>query len=329
LRPRAKTIVNAASATKGKFDSIAKSMKDQAPEPNELLKWFRETVSSYATFIPGAKKYVDSAFNDLDKIEQKHRGEVNDIVSKAYSEMKDASKSGLSMETAQKTWEILEKYLNQLAELASDSASEILDNHPEIKEKIGGNLDQLKSMASTYGPEAKKELDQTYSQIKEVLAGGVGVESVNKIRQLIQEKTEKVKAMGDEAWKKGMEQAKPYLEKNPEIKKVLEENADALKQGNLGELFEKVKSGNAEDLKSYAKQAGEKVKNSGVGKNIEQYAKFIPGGDKILPKLSQLQEVAEKHGDEAKKLLEETYSVCCHMWHPSYGQYWRARFPSR
>lgn len=75
-------------------------MKDSSPEPNEILKWFRQTVTSYAAFIPGAKNYVDSVFNDLDKIEQKHRGEVGRIVSNAYSEMREATNSGLSLETA-------------------------------------------------------------------------------------------------------------------------------------------------------------------------------------------------------------------------------------
>jgi hypothetical protein len=282
-------------------------MKDSAPEPNELLKWFRSTVTSYAAFIPGAKSYVDTAFNDLDKIEQKHRGEVDEIVSKAYSEMKDATKSGLSIETAQRTWEILEKYLKQLGELAADSASEILDNHPELKDKVGGNIDQLKSMANSYGPEAKKELDRTYDQIKEVLAGGVGIGAIEKIRKIVEEKVEKVKQMGDEAWKKGMEQAKPYLDKNPQIKELIEKNQDALKSGNITELYEQLKEGNADKIQDYVKQATEKAKNSGMGKNMEQYIKMIPGGSQIIPKLTQLQEVAKKHGDEAEKIMKETY----------------------
>lgn len=66
----AKTVVNAASSTKKQFEAITKSMKDEAPAPNEVLKWFRQTVSGYAAFIPGAKSYVDQAFNDLDTVEK-------------------------------------------------------------------------------------------------------------------------------------------------------------------------------------------------------------------------------------------------------------------
>jgi len=216
------------------------------------------------------------------------------------------------METAAKSWEIIEAAMRDLGELASDSASEILDNHPRIKEKVGGNLDKLKEMADGYGgEEAKKELQDTYAQIKDVVNGGVSAGTLAKVQQVIREKTEKVKKLGDEAWKKGLEQAKPYLDKNPQVKEMVEDNADALKQGNVREVFEKVKSavetGNMEDLKGYVKQAGDKAKNSGMGQSIEYYAKMIPGGGEIVPQLVKLQEVAQKRGDEAEGILRGAY----------------------
>lgn len=244
-------------------------------------------------------------------MQAKHGEEMDQIVQTTYKQLKDASKSGMSMETAAKSWEIIESAMGQLAELASDSISDIVDNHPQLKEKVGGSLDQLKGMADSYGPEAKKELDETYQQIKDVVKGGVSFDTVDKIRKVIEEKTEKVKQMGDQAWKKGLEQAKPMLEKNPEIKKLVEENADALKQGNVAELFEKVKSavssGNVDDLKEYASKAADKAKNSGMGSSLEHYAKMIPGGSEILPKLLKLQEVAKNKSGDAEKILKETY----------------------
>ena len=282
-------------------------MKEKAPEPNEALKWFRNTATSYAAFIPGGKKYVDAAFNDLDTIEQKHRGELDQLVGDAYSEMRDATKSGLSMETAYQSWEVLQKYMAKLSELAADASSEILDNHPEIKEKVNPQIDELKRMADQYGPDAKKELNRTYDQIKEVVAGGVGLETANKIRQIIQEKREKLQSLGDEAWKKGMEQAKPYFEKSPEIKKLVEENADALKKGNFGELYEKIKSGDMGGLEKYVKSAADKAANTSVGKNVQEYMKMVPGGSEIIPKLQKLAEVANKRGDDAEKIMKDTY----------------------
>lgn len=306
-----KTIVNAASSTKAQLTKLTQGIQNSAPEPNEALKWLRSTASSYAAFIPGAKSYVDSAFDDLDAVSAKHGDEVEAIVQKSYKDLKAATKSGLTMETATKSWSIIEDTIKQLGELASDSMSEIMDNHPDLKEKVGGNLDQLKSLAGNGGEAAKKELNETYKQIADVIKGGVSAGSIMKVKQMIQEKTEKLQKLGDEAWKKGMEQAKPYLDKSPQVKEIIEKNADALKSGNFSELFEKVKeavsSGNTDDLQSWVKSAGEKAKKSGMGESLEKYAKMIPGGGEIFPKLQKLQEVAKKHGDEAEKIMKGAY----------------------
>ncbi|KAE8442789.1 hypothetical protein EG329_002822 [Mollisiaceae sp. DMI_Dod_QoI] len=310
----AKSMVNAAEATKSEYRKLTKNIQSSAPEPNEALKWLRSTATSYAAFIPGAKSYIDSAFNDLDKVQAKHGPEVEQIVNKAYKDLKEASNSGLSMQTAAKSWEILENAMTELGKLATDSASDILDNHPQLKEKVGGNLDQLKEMADSYGPEAKKELEQTYSQIKDVLKSGVSFDTAEKIRKVIEEKTKKVKSMGDEAWKKGMEQAKPYLDKNQQVKQVVEENKEVLQKGNVSEALKKISealySNNPESLKEYVKQAGDKAKQGGfdLGGGLEQYTKMIPGGEEILPKLKKLQEVARSRGDEAEKILKGAYA---------------------
>lgn len=286
-------------------------MKEKAPEPNEALKWLKQTATGYAAFIPGGKSYVDAAFKDLETVEKNHHGEVDKIVSDAYNSIKAASAKGMTMEAANDTWAILQKAIMQISELASESASEILDNHPEIKEKVGGNLDQLKDMGDNFGPEAKKQVDETWDSIKDIVKGGVGIDTANKIRKLVQEKTEQVKKLGDEAWKKGLEQAKPYLEKNPQVKKLVEENAESLKHGKFSDLYEKIKTavekGDTSDLESYVKNAASKAKDSGMGESLQKYAKMIPGGDQIFPKLVQLKEVAEKHGNEAEDILKSTY----------------------
>ncbi|SLM33626.1 hypothetical protein MPH_05245 [Lasallia pustulata] len=305
-----KTFVNAMHETKSYFDQAKQQMKDAAPEPNEALNWLRQTATSYAAFIPGAKGYIDTAFDDLDAIRNKHGDEVDKIVRDAYTELKTVTQeNGMSMETAQKVWDIMQKHLKKIGELAGDAAQDILNNHPELKEKVGGNLDQLKQMGDKYGPEAKKQVDKTWEQISDIIKGGVSMETAAKIRKVVQEKMEMVQKMGDEAWKKGMEQAKPYLDKSPKVKELIEKNADSLKQGNVGELYQKVKeaveSGDTGSIESYIKSATDKVKQSAGSGGLEQYFKMIPGGDKILPKISQLQEIAQKHGEEAEKIVKE------------------------
>ncbi|KAG9574784.1 hypothetical protein KCV01_g18089, partial [Aureobasidium melanogenum] len=157
----------------------------------------------------------------------------------------------------------------------------------------------------------------TWDQVKEIMAGGISAANINKARKIVEEKVEQVKKLGDQAWQKGLEQAKPYLDKNPKVKELIENNADALKQGNAKELFEKVKSsidsGNTGDLEGYVKQAVDKAKSKGSQLSsqwgfggMDQYLKMIPNGGEILPKLQQLKEVAEKHKSEGEKLLNET-----------------------
>ncbi|KAF1964458.1 hypothetical protein BU23DRAFT_561904 [Bimuria novae-zelandiae CBS 107.79] len=308
----ARDLLVATKTTKDYVSAGTKKLKEATPEPNEALNMLRDAARSYAVFIPGASGYIDTAFKDLDDIRSKHGDEVDNIVRQAYSELQDVAKNGdISILTAKRAWDIIVKHLGRIGDLAGDSAQQIMDNHPQLKEKVGGNIDMLKEYGDKYGPEAKKEADRTWQQISDIVKTGLSAENVSKIQKVVQEKVEKIKQLGDEAYKKGMEQAKPYLDKNPKVKELVEQNADALKSGNVQELYGKIKSavesGDTGDLESYVKSAVGKAKESGFG-GLDQYLSKIPGGEQIIPKLSQLQEVAEKHGDEAQKILKDTVS---------------------
>lgn len=308
----AKTLVNTARETSASFNKYKEQFKQSTPEPNEALQWFRQTVTSYVGFIPGAKSYVDSAFNDIDAIQQKHSGEVDQIVKDAYNDFKNVSQKGMSLEAAQQAWEIFQKHMKRIGELAGDSAQEIIDNHPTLKDKVGGNLDQLKQLGENYGPEAKKEIDETWDQIRGVMKQGFSASSIPKIQSLVQEKMQRMQELGNKVWDKGMEQAKPYLDKSPKVKELVEKNASNLKKGNFNELYGKIKeavsSGSTEDLEKYVKTTADKAKQSGGGGGgLESYLKMIPGGGEILPKLSQLQQIAQEHGEDAEKIAKSTF----------------------
>lgn len=302
--------MNTARKTEDAFKSYGKQFKESSPDPNVALEWLRSTAKSYATFIPGATGFVDSAFDDLDAIRNKHGKEVEDIIKEAYTEMKDVSSEGMNMTAATKAWDILEKHLLRIGDLAGDAASDILNNHPALKEKVGGNIDQLKQMGDKYGPEAKKQVDETWDQIRDVLKSGVSTSTIPKIQSLVQEKMQKIQELGGKVWDQGMEKAKPYLDKSPEVKKLLEENKEKLKkQGNVQELYEKVKdavqSGNTDSLKQYVKKAGQS--SGGGGGGLEKYLNMLPGGGEIIPKLTQLQHIAQEHGEEAEKIAKDTF----------------------
>ncbi|KIV94519.1 hypothetical protein PV10_02279 [Exophiala mesophila] len=303
----AKSVVNSVHSAKSYVDGAFKKTTEAAPEPNQAVQWLRETVTSYTCLIPGASTYVDKAFEDLDKIREKHGDEVDKTINETYNELKGVTKKGVSLDALAEGWDILQKCLKRLGSLAGDAAEDILDNHPQLKEKVGGQLSQLKQMGEQYGPEAKKQVDETWSQVQDVLKGGFTADTVNKIQKLIQEKRDQIKKYGDQAWQKGLEQAKPLLEKQPQLKELVEKNKDKLLQGDLGQLWQKLqdaaKSGNTDDIQKFIKEQTGKV-SSKSGSGIEQLLGLIPGGSEIMPKLQQLQELSQKHGDDAEKLVK-------------------------
>lgn len=302
----------AIQATK-KYDEAVKKLQQNTPEPSQAIEYIKQLSYTYVAWIPGGRQYVDAAFKDIETLRKDHGEEVNQIVSDTYKDFQNLSKSGLSMETATKAYDVLAEFSKKIAGIAGDAFTDILDNHPQVKDKFGGSVDQLKQMADQYGPEAKKQVDETWNQAKDVLAGGFSAANIDKARKLIEESVNKVKKLGDEAWSKGLEQAKPYLDKNPKVKELVENNADALKQGNAKELFEKAKnavdSSNLGEFEDYVNNAVDKAKSKGSqltgGMGLEQYFGMIPSGGEILSKVQQLREVAEKHSGEAEKLLKE------------------------
>ncbi|KAF6818793.1 hypothetical protein CPLU01_13232 [Colletotrichum plurivorum] len=313
---RAASKVNkAAKEAEQKYQLAAKKLQENTPSPDQAIDSIKQFAYSYVGWIPGGRAYVDTAFDDFEKVRKNHRDEADEIINDAYKQFQDVAKAGLSLEAVHKAYEVIADISKKIASLSGDAISDIVDNHPQMKEKLGGNIDQLKQMGDQYGPEAKKQVDETWKQIKDVLAGGFTVSNFEKARKLVEDKIQQVKKLGDEAWKKAIEEAKPYLDKNPKIKELLEKNADTLKQGNAKEVFEKAKSaaesGDLGGLENYVTEAVDKAKSKGsqLGGSfggLDQYFKMIPDGDQIIPKLKQLREVADKHKDEGEKLFKET-----------------------
>jgi gas vesicle protein len=310
----ARKINKAAKETQKTYQQAAKKLQETTPNADQAINYIKDFCYSYVAWVPGGRAYVDAAFKDIDTLRENHGDEVEKIVTDAYKKLQDISKnSGMSLDTAAKVYDVVADTSKQLGALAGDAIGDILDNHPQIKDKVGPGVDQLKQMGENYGPEAKKAVDETWKQVKDIAAGGLTLETVNKIRKLIQEKQDQIQKLGDEAWKKGMEQAKPYLDKNPKIKELLEKNGDALKNGNYGELFNQVKeaasSGNLDQLQDYVSKAAEKAKSKGhetFGGSFDQLFKMIPEGSEIMPKVQQLAQVFKEHSKEGEQLLKET-----------------------
>jgi hypothetical protein len=308
----ARSTVNTISSTKKQFENALKKTTEAAPEPDQAIQWLRKSASGYTGLIPGAQQYVDGAFDELESIKKEHGQEADKIVKDAYNDLRKISGDGVSMEALTKAWEVLQTAGKRIKDLAGDVGTDLLEKNPQLKEQFGGKFQELKRMGDQYGPEAKKQVDETWNQVQDVVKGGVGVGTFDQIRKLIEEKIQKVQQLGDQAWDKGIEQAKPYLDKSPKVKEFVEKNRDKLKNANLSELWQKVKdaaqSGDTSDLESFAKQKAKDAQQSfGGGQGMEQYLKMIPGGEDVSGKLRQLWELSEKHGDKAEKLIKEAF----------------------
>jgi phage terminase small subunit len=253
---------SAAESAKTQLERLSQDIPANAPASSEGLPWLRSTATAYAAFIPGATAFIDTAFDDLEVIQKKHGNRVDEIVITAHKDLSDATKDGLDLESVCKAWTVLENATNQICDLAAESTNDIFSQHPDIKAKVGGKLDQLKNMAEDFGPGARRELEDTYAKIRNVLRGGLDNDTVEKIRKLIEDKIQAVEKFGDVAWERGMEEARPYLEKSPKVKIILEENKDSLKHGNLAVLWDKVKdaasSGNTEPVQNYLRDVQER-----------------------------------------------------------------------
>lgn len=306
-----KSVVDSARSTKHYFDNSFKSITDKAPEPSQAVQWLKQTVTGYTKMIPGANQYVEQAFQDIEKVQEKHGDEVNKIVKDTYDELKGITKAGVSVAAATQAWDILQNAMKKIGHLAGDAAEDIMNNHPELKEKVGGQYKQLKQMGEQYGPEAKKQVEDTYKQVQDIIKGGFSSENIQKAQKLVQEKTEELKKYGDKAWEEGLKQAQPVLDKYPDLKETVQKNKDKLLQGDVGQLWNKVqeaaKSGDVDDVKKFVQEQvnkGEKAMG-GSGHGIEKLMSMIPGGKELGPKFQQLQELSEKHGHEAEKLIKD------------------------
>ncbi|EPS26421.1 hypothetical protein PDE_01357 [Penicillium oxalicum 114-2] len=307
----AKSFVDTNKQAKQYLEQAKQKIAEAAPEPNESYAWFKKTVKRYSMFIPGAREYIDTAFRDLDQIREKHGDEFEKIIQDAYKELSDVSSKGsFDSDTAFSAFHVLQKHLDRLLDLAGDVGDQLLDNHPKVKEKIGGSYEQLKEMGEAYGPQAKEEVNKTWNQITEVIKRGASVDAVAEIKKLIDEKKQKLQKLGEEAWQKGLDESRQQLEKNPKLKSLVEENADALKQGNFQDLWKMIKesasSGNTEKVEKFVQEKVDQAKSRGFG-DMDQWLKAIPGGSNIIPQLQSLQQVAQKKGGEAEKILKETF----------------------
>lgn len=293
---------------KAYFDSATKTLREGKDklEPNETVQWLRQTTYQYAGFIPGAKATLDKAFDGLDEVQRKHGDELSNIINDAYVELKKLAQNGsLSAATAATAWSILTKQMERIEELAKDVGKDILADHPELQQQYGDKLAQLKQMGEKQGGDAKKFADEAWEKVQEtVKQGKFDKDSIGK---LVNEALDKAQGYGDDLYNKAMEKAKPYLDKQPEIKKMLEENADKLKStdvtGLTKKLQEAVQSGDMKPLKEWMDQAI----GDAQGMGEQAWKSAMMRASIYLDKSPELKKLVEDKADALKKIDFEEF----------------------
>jgi hypothetical protein len=306
-----KTVVSTSKTLESGLAEVKKTIVEKTPTPDEALDYFRGVAKSYGAMIPGAKAYIDPFFDSVDELKKTHGEETQKIIKGAYDEIKETvNKGGFDVKTGETVLEILKRRGAEVEELGknvgADFIKPILDKNPQLKEAVGGSYDELKDLADKHGPEAKKTYDDLVKQLKEIFNKGVSTDSIKQAQDLVQQKVKEVKELGEkagkDAWDKAAKQAKPYLDKMPEVKKTLDDNMKALLGSgsqSIQDVYDKVKEvadkgPNKQNIKELqdlitkkAKEASEKggVKWDDAWQTLQDYVKKIPGGKEVFTPL--------------------------------------------
>jgi phage tail protein X len=263
------TVVDQATTFKNYIKTSADALAKNTPEPSEALENLKSFAYSYAKWVPGGRQIVDSLFKDIDTLREHHGDDVDNIVRKTYTDVQKIVKAkGVSMDGAVEAWDVLTANLAKLGEIAGGSFETLLDNHPAAKEQLAGPIEQLKSASQRYGPEAKKEVEKAYAQVKEVISSGEGLSATNiaKIKSIYDRAVEKAQQVGEQAYQKGLDQVQPQLDKVPELKSLLNKNFnDLVKKADWQELYKKIKQAaenkDPKPVQDYVQSVLEKTKD--------------------------------------------------------------------
>lgn len=301
-----KTAVNTMHGAKGYLDQATNKLKEAGNlKPDQTMQWIQDMAGQYAAFIPGGKGMVDTAFKEINEIKKEHGEELEKVMKDAYDEIKGiASKGSFDVATAGTAWAILVKYMDKVQELAKNIGEDVLGKHPEIKEKFGGKLEQLKELGEKNGGEIQKQVQQTYKQVTDMVKSGK-IDS-DKISSLVSEGMKKAQDASESAKSQFTDKIKPFVEKNPAIKKMIDENMDKLKSGQFGDLVKQIesaaKSGKTDDLQNYLKEQTSQI----AGMSSQAWDALMVRASIYLDKVSpDLRKYVEENANKIKKIDPE------------------------
>ena len=304
-----KTVVKTSKTLESGLAELKKAIAQKTPSADEAVNYFRGLAKSYGSLIPGASAYIDPMFDSLDELKKTHGEETEKIIKGTYDEVKETVvKGGFDVKTGEKVVDILKRRAEEVEELGqrvgTDFIKPVIDKNPQLREAIGGSYDDLKRLVATHGPQAKAKYDDLVKQLRDIFDKGASVSSIKQVQDLVQQKAKEIREIGEkaskDAWDKASKQAKPYLDKMPDVKKSLDENMKSLIVSggkNIQEIYDRIKEvadkgpnkQNIADLQGMIKDKAQQAsQSSGVSwddewQKLEEYIKKIPGGNEVYP----------------------------------------------
>lgn len=276
-------------------------IQEKAPKsPNEVLNFLRNIAKSYAGAVPGASQYVDSTFDNIDKLRETHGEEFDKILQATYDdvsgvlkEVKDKGLSGIDAATAGKLMSVLGTRVAELNALGrkvgGDAFAKLQEEYPQVASTLGSSYEEVKAFAERSGPEAKKLVGDAVVQVQDILKNSKNTpDALNRARQVAQEKAQQLKEM---VWDKTAKE----VESNPELKELLSENKAAFvaagsSLGSMSEVIDRVKQaaksgGDQEKMKELKEFIQSKAKDAQAKgwEGLQSWVKMMPGGEEVCP----------------------------------------------
>ncbi|GJN87162.1 hypothetical protein Rhopal_000107-T1 [Rhodotorula paludigena] len=342
----AKDAVDTARSVAGTAKAAKDKVVDMSPSSaKEALNLAKSVAKSYAAAIPGGAVAIDQGFEQLENFLDTHGERAAEIVKQTYADVAEAAKGG--KDAQDKVIKSLQQAVDKVQKLVGEEASKgwekLGEKYPELQKTLGEQGEEFKKLTDKHGPEAQRIATDFYAQsVKIVSKGGFNAETYDAVKKLLAEKKDElsqfsVKA-GRDAWDASAKAAGPALDKMPDVKEALDKNLSKI-EGYVGEdrikivkdlyaevekigksdksIEEKTKA--AKDLvqdklgdSSQFKALGlDKMQDlSSQGKRWLEQATGLTGLTKVFDEvdIKALKDLAQKRGDDAEKIMHETYA---------------------
>ncbi|PSR81194.1 hypothetical protein PHLCEN_2v6529 [Hermanssonia centrifuga] len=325
----AKQAVDATKNIQVYYKQAKDTISEKAKNPSEALLHLRSIVKSYAGIVPGVSSYIDSSFDTIEELHEKHGEDLDQILNGAYEDIMNVVKDvkspdgGVDAATTAKLVDVLRKRLSELNDLGKKAGLDVVGKlevkYPQVASTLESSYGELKSLAERSGPEAKKFVEDSIKEVKDIVSSDTTPEALNRAKDLVQSKSKQLKEM---VWNRALEEAKS----KPEIKELLNQYKDTFlaagaSTGSLSEVIQKVKQMTKEgvdkekinEVRKFVEEKSKQAQNKGWD-GLQEWVKSVPGGDEALKRISEsdidlqaLMQLSQKKGQDAKQLAEETY----------------------